>query len=251
LRDLNKPQSIRYRMVDTQKVDLFLGNRIGLWMLDYVSVDQIGQVFTFDDEIAQTAYQRGVRVSTENANTTDFSPSSTGLSVHYPRILKPHLISRYERLYNLHPGFLPWGRGFYPVFWALWEQTPAGATLHEIIEGVDEGPVVAQIQVEYDEQDTGGSLHRRVEQAEKQMIMDFWPRILSGEQLPSSVQLSNVGSSHLKKEFIELKHNAPVQEMSATQFIRLARCLTFPGYTGLEITIPGKKFAVHLEEIEG
>src|SRR4051794_38058491 len=128
-------------MEDLPKIDLFLGSKIGLWVLEHIPIVQIGQIFTFDDEISKMAADKGVRVFRENANTAVFSPSPTGYSIHYPRVLKPHLISGFERLYNLHPGFLPWGRGFYPVFWALWEQHPAGATLHEISEGVDEGPV--------------------------------------------------------------------------------------------------------------
>jgi len=157
-------------MSGSLKVDLFLGSRIGLWVLDEVSKDEVGRIFTFDDEIAENARRLGFEVSVENVNSLDYSPSRRGLSVHYPRVLKPHLISRFEFLCNLHPGFLPWGRGFFPVFWALWEKTPAGATLHEISEGVDEGPIVEQIRVEYDDGDTGGSLHDRVEIAEKSYL---------------------------------------------------------------------------------
>jgi methionyl-tRNA formyltransferase len=45
-------------------------------------------------------------------------------------------------MYNLHPAYLLWGKDYYPIFWVLWEHTPAGATLHEINEGIDQGKIV-------------------------------------------------------------------------------------------------------------
>ena len=113
-------------------------------------------------KLGDRAQSPGTTVFQANANDVTFEPSPIGLSVHYPRILKPPLISRYQKIYNVHPGYLPYGRGFYPVFWALWQDTPAGATFHEINAGIDEGAIVSQTRVEYTEADTGGSLHARV-----------------------------------------------------------------------------------------
>ena len=42
---------------------------------------------------------------------------------------------------NLHISFLPWNRGAHPVFWAHFDQTPVGVTIHEIDKGVDTGPI--------------------------------------------------------------------------------------------------------------
>ena len=48
----------------------------------------------------------------------------------FMRIVTPVLLDSFpDAVMNLHPALLPWGRGACPVFWALWERTPAGATL--------------------------------------------------------------------------------------------------------------------------
>jgi methionyl-tRNA formyltransferase len=140
------------------RVDSYLGGDLGLWALQYMSVDSIGQVISLDEKIAEAARSRGMIAWLANANALDSPASEVGFSVHYPRILKPELIAKYQKIYNLHPGYLPFGRGYYPIPWVLWERTPAGATLREITADVDQGPVVAQIRVEHYPPDTDGSL---------------------------------------------------------------------------------------------
>ena len=149
-------------MAVLKSIDLFLGSDIGYWALDHLDLSKVMNVFTIDDQIYLHAESLGLSVSMKNANLVEFIPSNIGFSIHYPRIIKPHLISQYKKLYNIHPGYLPWGRGYYPIFWALFEQTPCGITIHEITEGVDEGPIVMQREVEYFSYDTGDSLYRRV-----------------------------------------------------------------------------------------
>jgi len=233
-----------------RKIDLYLGGELGLWALREAGAEHAGRVFTFDEEVAAAARSMGLAVSTENANSVEFEAAEVGFSVHYPRVIKPHLIGRYRVIYNLHPGYLPWGRGFYPVFWALWEGTPAGATLHEISAGVDEGPLVAQERVEYDDSDTGGSLHARVREAEQRLFREYWPRFVRGERVEARPQPAGGGGSHhFRREFFELKERAPWGEMGGADLLRLARCLTFPGFTGLEVTLGGRRFAVRLEPL--
>jgi len=79
--------------------------------------------------------------------------------------------------------------------------------------------------------------------------VNYWPRIVAGESLSSVEQASSGGSRHLKKEFVELKQNAPVHEMTATELVRLARCLTHSGYTGLELSSGKRRFVLDLVEI--
>lgn len=230
------------------QVDLYLGGDLGIWALEQVQVEHVGQVLTLDGDIAALARASGVRVWTENANKVGFEPSPVAFSVHYPRILKPPLVDRYRRIYNLHPGYLPWGRGFYPIFWGMWEQTPVGATLHEITPGIDEGPIVAQRQVEVRDDDTGASLFERVRTAEKAIFDAYWPRIVSGESLPTMPQPPG-GSYHSKQDFYALKQGADWSRMAGADLIRLIRCLSFPGYTGLEIELSQQRFELSLRPL--
>jgi methionyl-tRNA formyltransferase len=137
-------------------------------------------------------------------------------------------------MYNLHPGLLPFGRGFFPVFWALWEGTPAGATLHLVTERLDAGPVALQREVPYDDADTGGSIHARVSAAERDLLVEAWPSLRWGRELPFTSQVEG-GSYHSKVQFERLRDSMKAQDLTGEQLVRLARCLTFPGYPGLRL----------------
>jgi len=230
------------------KIDLLLGGDMGGWALDNAEAASIAQVVTVDESIADRARSLGIKSFVGNANTVAYSPSPVGFSVHYPAILKPDLLNKYQKAYNLHPAYLPWGRGYYPIFWALWEQTPAGATLHEISSGVDEGPIVAQTRVQYNESDTGGSLFGRVRQAEQALFLEYLPQMIEGNSLPTYPQTPG-GSSHRKREFEELKQRAELAKMSGPELLRLIRAFTFPGYSGLEVTLGTERFELHLNSL--
>lgn len=236
--------------VTGRRIDLFLGGDLGLWALEEVSPTDILQVFSLDPAILEAAKEKGIKTVTGDANEAETDTAETGLSVHFPVIFRQSFLAAYRVLYNLHPAYLPWGRGYYPIFWALLEDTPAGATLHEITVGVDEGPLVAQKRVEQRPSDTGEDLFHRVREAEKHLFREYWPRILRGERLPSRPQEGR-GTYHTKREFLELKRQARWGEMRGEDLVRLIRALTFRGYTGLEITLGGEPFHVRLERVKG
>lgn len=232
------------------KIDLFLDGDLATWFLERISPDTVGNVFVLNEKMAECARSLAANVVLANANEVSFEASRLGLSVHYPRILKPPLLARYQKIYNVHPGYLPYGRGFYPVFWALWEDSPAGATLHEINAGIDEGAIVAQTRVPYSEADTGGTLHACVRRAEQRLLMDAWEKLTRGETLNAQPQPPGIGTYHTRREFLDLKQRAAWKKLSAIQFVKLARCLSFPGYSGLELELAEKRFQVRLEEME-
>ena len=200
--------------------DLLIGGTLGGWALARADPADVAQVVTTDPALARAALARGLPVRGAHG----FIPTGRGLSVHYQRILPPELVDAYDGIWNLHPGLLPWGRGMFPVFWALWEGTPAGATLHELIARLDAGPVVAQTAVDRRPDDTGGSLHARVQAAEKALFDRFWPRIVAGEPLPSTPQGPG-GSSHTRAEFDALKAR---RDLPPDRLAQLERCLDHP-----------------------
>ena len=69
------------------------------------------------------------------------------ISVFYDKIIKPRYISSCGRLLNIHNGPLPKYRGVSPINWALKNDEPKhGVTIHEITPGIDDGPIVGQVE---------------------------------------------------------------------------------------------------------
>jgi len=67
-------------------------------------------------------------------------------SVFYDKIIKKDFIDRCSRIINLHNAPLPLYRGVSPINWALKDNRKEhGITIHEITEGIDDGPIVSQM----------------------------------------------------------------------------------------------------------
>jgi methionyl-tRNA formyltransferase len=177
-------------------VDLLLGSALGAWVLDGVREHEVGTVWTDDQDVAWKARGLGIPVRTGAIRDV---VSALAVSVHFPRILAPGELGCYERAYNLHPGLLPWGRGFYPYLWTIVAGEPAGATLHRMSERVDAGPIVAQEPVESRPDDTARVMIARIRAAERSLFATWWPRIVEGEVLAEEQQPTG-GSYHAKAD---------------------------------------------------
>lgn len=80
------------------------------------------------------------------ANNDD-SDIDLAFSVFYDKILKELFISKCKKILNLHNSPLPKYRGVSPINWALKNnEKKHGVTTHEITQGLDNGPIIAQIE---------------------------------------------------------------------------------------------------------
>ena len=83
------------------------------------------------------------------------------------------------RCVNTHPALLPSFPGMHGVREALDSGVKiTGATLFVVDGGVDSGPIVAQTAVEVRPGDDEDSLHDRIKQAERQMLVDAVGRMV-------------------------------------------------------------------------
>ena len=76
------------------------------------------------------------------------------ISFGYRHILTRDFLAKCLRpVINLHISFLPFNRGAHPNFWAFYEGTQSGVSIHLIDEGIDTGPVLFQEKVEFGEEE--------------------------------------------------------------------------------------------------
>lgn len=94
----------------------------------------------------------------------------------FMRILSPSFIDRFpNRILNVHPSLLPAFPGAYAVKNALDHGVSVtGVTVHFVDEKVDHGPIIDQVPVAVDVDDTVESLHARI-QAEEHAL---YPRVV-------------------------------------------------------------------------
>jgi phosphoribosylglycinamide formyltransferase-1 len=106
----------------------------------------------------------------------------------YMKRLGPEVLDHYRgRIINIHPSLLPryGGRGMFGIHphesVLQAGDRVSGATAHVVTADYDEGPILAQREVEVLKDDTPGSLQKRVLAVEHRLYTEVIGRIASGE----------------------------------------------------------------------
>lgn len=203
--------------------DLLIGSDIGLWALRRVKPSEVGLVYAIDPSLREAAAALGYATD-RYPRAEAIHRGTRAVSVHYPRILDERVLDRYSAAYNLHPSYLPWGRGWWAVTWAIWDGEPAGASLHRMTASVDDGPIVARLRVKVISDDTGATLLARVRQVERSLFDTWWPHLSSDTPIPEEPQPPG-GSFHSREDVADLRRR--LSDMSERDADRLRRALTF------------------------
>lgn len=161
-----------------------------------------------------------------NAALPAAGPIDLGVLAWWPTLLRDPLLSL-PRLgwLNMHPSLLPFNRGKHPNFWAIVDQTPAGASLHFVDRGVDTGPILAQERLEFDWTATGKDVYQESVALCLDLFRHNFDRALLGVPLPAQ---PHGGTSHFAAEMDLISHLDLDQEMRVADLLNLLRARTFP-----------------------
>jgi phosphoribosylglycinamide formyltransferase-1 len=101
------------------------------------------------------------------------------VSAGFAKLVGPEFISRFGgRLLNSHPALLPAFPGLHGARDALeYGVKVAGCTLFIVDAGVDTGPIVAQSVVPVLDDDDADTLHDRIKEAERAVLVDYIGRM--------------------------------------------------------------------------
>jgi methionyl-tRNA formyltransferase len=169
-------------------------------------------------------------------------------SLHCKQIF-PTVLVRAVKCYNLHPGYNPFNRGWFPQVFSIINKLPIGATLHEIDEEIDNGPIIDQEPVVLDAADNSLSAYNKIMQAEKRILKRSLKKLLVGSFEKRSHEVGNYNSIKDYKRLLELNLN---RTMKIGEVLDLLRALTHPPYKNAYFIDPisGKKYfvSVSIEE---
>jgi methionyl-tRNA formyltransferase len=179
-------------------------------------VDDIAMVVTQPDRpmnrsalaiaspVKVAAEQFGFRVAqpaseSELLKAIQDSGGSVGLVVAYGRILTPEALASLDLgFFNVHFSLLPRWRGAAPVERAIAAgDSTTGVTLMKIDEGLDTGPVLAELATDIALDDTGGSLTARLSYMGSTLVDNALPEYLLGRRTP--VPQIATGATHAAK----------------------------------------------------
>ena len=145
------------------------------------------------------------------------------ISLHCKQIFPSDLVSSVTCI-NVHPGFNPYNRGWYPQIFSILNKKQAGATIHLMDEEVDHGEIIDQIKVEVKSNDTSLDVYERVFEAEKVLIRDNLLCMIRGEY--TSTAPSEEGNYNSIKDFKSLCELNLTDVASLGEHIDLLRALS-------------------------
>lgn len=125
------------------------------------------------------------------------------ISAHCRQLFPDDLIT-HVRCINIHPGYNPDNRGWYPQIFSLINGGRVGATIHEIDGKIDHGFVIVQEQIKVNSWDTSLSLYRKILNLEMKLLKKNINLILSGEY--ERHYHTDQGNLNVKKDFNQLCH---------------------------------------------
>ena len=131
-------------------------------------------------------------------------------------IFNDEMLLKAKKSLNIHPSFLPFGRGRDPVVWAIRNYHPAGVTLHQVTSGVDEGPIILQEEVEYTFPISGGELYDKVISRCWKLFNEQWSNIRNSLSPPIEQKQANFTYKRkdlLKDKLINLDENKVYRDL--------------------------------------
>jgi methionyl-tRNA formyltransferase len=99
------------------------------------------------------------------------------ISVHCFQYFPKELVEN-VRCINVHPGYNPINRGWYPQVFAIVHDLQIGATIHEMDEKLDHGPIIVRKFVETHSWDTSLTIYKRVLEAEIELFETYFEKII-------------------------------------------------------------------------
>lgn len=123
------------------------------------------------------------------------------ISAHCKKIFPKKLVES-TRCINLHPGYNPYNRGWFPQVFSILNKLPLGATIHEMDEGLDSGDIIFQEEVPIGNSDDSLSLYNKVLQKEINLFQNNFDKIIEGSYI--KIKPKSKGNLNLKKDFNNL-----------------------------------------------
>lgn len=159
--------------------------------------------------------EKEVQIICENYNLV--------ISLHCKQIFPPNLVGKLKCI-NVHPGYNPINRGWFPQVFSIINDTKIGATIHEIDNNLDHGDIIAREFVQKDSWDTSESLYEKILKTELELIRKNIKNIIENNY--KIIKPENEGYLFLKEDFNNLCNIDLEKVQTIGETLNLFRALT-------------------------
>lgn len=156
-------------------------------------------------------------------------------------VFKPDVLSRARRSLNIHPSYLPFGRGRDSVVWTIRNNEPAGLSFHAITEKIDEGPIWYQEQVDYTLPCRGGNLYDRIIERCSEAFKEQWPNLRETTSDPVPQEAAEYATKR-RKDLLADRNISIDDDLSIRDFVLRLMAHDFGSNYTARLNIDGKMF---------
>jgi methionyl-tRNA formyltransferase len=143
------------------------------------------------------------------------------ICVHFQSLIRrPILDTACKGVLNLHPALLPFNRGWHTPSWAILDGTPAGASLHFMTDGLDDGDLVYQEEIAIGPADTAHTLYTKLKDLELRVFAEGWRRLKEGYVRPRR-QAAGHTTFHRRRDLFDTS----VQKIELDQLVKASDLL--------------------------
>lgn len=140
------------------------------------------------------------------------------LSLWNPSIISKNVLKKFKNTLNLHPSFIPYCKGSDTAAWIIRTGSPAGVTLNEMSEKVDEGKIWIRKRIKYKLPITGLSLQKILKKKLLELFFSNWEKIVNKRLKSKKISIKGSKFTRKKTNFdkdqIFSKNNALLKSIS-------------------------------------
>lgn len=148
-------------------------------------------------------------------------------SLHCKQLFPAELVNSI-RCINVHPGFNPYNRGWFPQVFSIVNKLPIGVTIHEMDEELDHGPNIIQKELKIQAWETSYDVYKRIQELEIELLKENLVKIINNDY--EAILPESEGNINLKKDFNELCRIDLDKKVSYREAIDFLRSMSFKGY---------------------
>ena len=119
--------------------------------------------------------------------------------------IKKNIILKFKKnIINLHHSYLPFSRGWQPIFWTVYDTKPLGVSIHYVNSEIDSGDIIAQKKINYKNNNSLNELYIKVRTELTKLFKKNWISIKKNKNKSKKNKIFK-GTIHFRKEDLIVK----------------------------------------------
>ena len=179
----------------------------------------------FRDRFGDNGAIRPLRIKEQDE--TFFSRYDLFISLHCKQFFPDQLVNNHICI-NVHPGYNPYNRGWFPQVFGIINHLPIGVTIHKMDTELDHGPILWQKMLKLNSDDTSKEIYDRILSTEMALMEEHLEDLLTGNYTLSP--MLEEGNLNTKQDFEALREIDFSKSATYGEVIDFLRAMTHTPY---------------------